>query len=103
MTTDAMLQAAAFWAHVRQAGRPTAPAPALGGDVILARSSAELVVIATTNAGHLARSTHSMLCHSIRKSRGGADSQQAYRYSTACVLAACDKIAVCAGNPPGMG
>lgn len=62
LTTDAMLQAAAFWAQARQAGMPTAPGPALDGDVILAaqavvlgRTGPDPVLIATINVGHLAR------------------------------------------------
>ena len=73
LTTDAMLQAAAFWAEARQAGRPTAPDLALDGDVILAvqtvvlaRNIAEPAIIATTNVGHLARFTSAMLWHTIR-------------------------------------
>jgi predicted nucleic acid-binding protein len=61
LTTEAMLQAARFWASARQQGKPTAPDPALDGDVILAAQAALLgrggddVVIATTNVGHLSR------------------------------------------------
>lgn len=73
LTTEAMLQAAAFWAQARQAGRPTAPDPALDGDVILAaqaailaRSSPDPVLIATTNVGHLARFASAQLWHGIR-------------------------------------
>ncbi len=61
LTTEVMLQAAEFWASVRQQGKPTAPDPALDGDVILAGQAAMLgrggddVVIATTNVGHLSR------------------------------------------------
>jgi hypothetical protein len=73
LTTDAMLQAAAFWAQARQAGMPTAPDPALDGDVILAaqaailaRSGPDPVMIATTNVGHLSRFAPAHLWHSIR-------------------------------------
>jgi hypothetical protein len=61
ITTEAMLQAAAFWAMARQQGRPTAADHALDGDVILAAQAAVLarrgdeVVIATTNVAHLRR------------------------------------------------
>ncbi len=61
ITTATMLQAAAYWAQLRQQGMPTAPDLALDGDVILAAQAALLigfghdVVIATTNVGHLAR------------------------------------------------
>ena len=57
--TAAMRQAAAFWAEARQQGRPTAPDPALDGDVILAAQAATLdrmgVIVATTNPKHLSR------------------------------------------------
>lgn len=57
--TTAMRQAAQFWALARQQGYPTAPDPALDGDVILAAQavtlSAPSFVIATTNVGHLRR------------------------------------------------
>lgn len=60
LTTETMLQAAAFWADTRQQGRPTADPRALDGDVILAAQAFLLtgdgaeVVIATTNVKHLA-------------------------------------------------
>ena len=57
--TAAMRSAASFWAEARQQGRPTAPDPALDGDVILAAQAAVLdrtdVIIATTNPRHLSR------------------------------------------------
>lgn len=61
LTTAAIRLAAQLWATARREGRPTAPDPALDGDVILAaqalvtaQDEAE-VVIATTNVEHLAR------------------------------------------------
>lgn len=62
ISTDAMLQAAEFWAQARRQGQPTAPDLALDADailaaqaVILARQTGDTVVIATTNVGHLSR------------------------------------------------
>ena len=61
LSTVTMLQAAMFWAQLRQQGQPTAADAALDGDVILAAQAAILaalgnsVVIATTNVGHLIR------------------------------------------------
>lgn len=61
LTTEAMLQAAQFWATARQQGKPTAPDLALDADVILAaqaevlRNGGDDVVVATTNEGHLSR------------------------------------------------
>ena len=61
VTSEAWRKAAEFWAIVRQAGRPTADPHSLDGDAILAGVAAtigapgDLVVIATTNVGHLAR------------------------------------------------
>jgi predicted nucleic acid-binding protein len=62
LTTETMMQAAAFWAPARQQGQPTAPDLALDGAVILAaqavmlaRQERDSVVIATTNIGHLSR------------------------------------------------
>ena len=57
--TAAMRRAASFWAEARRQGRPTAPDPALDGDVILAAQAAVLdrtdIIIATTNPRHLSR------------------------------------------------
>ncbi len=53
--------AAEFWAIVRNLGRPTAHPHALDGDAILAAPASlcgapgDLVLVATTNVGHLAR------------------------------------------------
>ncbi len=62
ITTSAMLEAAQLWAQVRNAGQPKAHDAALDGDVILAAQSLGLrrridddVVVATTDAKHLAR------------------------------------------------
>ena len=59
IATAALRRAAAFWAEARQRGRPTAPDPALDGDVILAAQAATLdqpgVIVATTNARHLSQ------------------------------------------------
>ena len=61
ISTDVMLQAAEFWAQARQQGQPTAPDLALDGDAILAAQAkllaqqGDVVVIATTNVGHLTR------------------------------------------------
>lgn len=59
ISTTAMHRAAEFWADARRRGRPTAADHALDGDVVLAGQAAALapsqVVVATTNARHLAR------------------------------------------------
>jgi hypothetical protein len=61
ITSDAMRSAAQFWAIVRNLGLPTAPPEALDGDAILAGQAQVLmfpgsvVIIATTNVGHLGR------------------------------------------------
>lgn len=58
LTTEAMRQAADFWALARQQGLPTADPHALDGDVILAAQAVSFdaaVVVATTNVGHLTR------------------------------------------------
>lgn len=73
ITTDAMRQAATFWAQIRRQGQPTAPDTALDGDVILAAQAVVLasqendtVVIATENVGHLGRFTSAEHWRSIR-------------------------------------
>jgi hypothetical protein len=54
-----MRGAAELWAWARRHGQPTAAAPALDGDVILAAQSRLLPwegpIVATTNVGHLRR------------------------------------------------
>jgi hypothetical protein len=58
LTTAAMRRAAELWAQARSAGLPTAPDPALDGDVILAAQALCLnttVIVATGNPGHLNR------------------------------------------------
>jgi predicted nucleic acid-binding protein len=63
ITTSVMLKAAELWAEARRNGYPTADPKALDGDVILAAQAIlavedeNEVLIATTNAGHLARFT----------------------------------------------
>jgi predicted nucleic acid-binding protein len=55
------LRAAEFWALVRRQGLPTAAAPALDADCLIAAGAAVLasggdaVTVATTNVGHLGR------------------------------------------------
>lgn len=61
ITSPAMRRAAAFWATVRQGGRPTADPKELDADCILAAQATllvdpgDVVTIATSNPGHLAR------------------------------------------------
>ena len=61
LTIDAIIQAAEFWALVRQSGVPTASPDALDADAILAGQAAlagqagDTVTIATTNLAHLSR------------------------------------------------
>jgi predicted nucleic acid-binding protein len=63
ITTEAMRQAAVFWAKVRQQGQATAAAAALDGDAILAaqavtfNAAGDTVIIATANVNHLVRFT----------------------------------------------
>jgi predicted nucleic acid-binding protein len=70
ITTDAMRQAAIFWAQARQQGRPTTGAEALDADVILAAQAVTLnlpnTVIATMNVGHLSRFVPADLWTNIR-------------------------------------
>ena len=59
ITTAIIVRASALWADLRRAGRPSADAAALDGDVILAATAIELegqfdeVVVVTTNLRHL--------------------------------------------------
>jgi predicted nucleic acid-binding protein len=61
ITSEALEQAAHFWAILRQTGRPTAGNDALDADAILAGMASTVaqpgdsVMIATTNVNHLAR------------------------------------------------
>ena len=73
LTTPVMHDAASLWADARNAGRPTADAAALDGDVILAAQARraqfdfapEPVVVATTNVAHLALYTDARLWSEI--------------------------------------
>ena len=61
ITTLSLRRAAAFWAAARQQGVPTADRHALDGAVILAATAqllieeGHIVIVATTNVGHLSR------------------------------------------------
>lgn len=61
ITTAVMRLAAAYWAHARRAGLPTAGPRSLDADAILAAQAelacgpADTVTVATTNVAHLAR------------------------------------------------
>ena len=69
ITTEAMRQAAQYWANARQQGRQTADNKALDIDMILAAQATTLnrtnVVIATTNVRHLSLFTQAMLWSDI--------------------------------------
>ena len=70
ITTAAMRRAAELWADARRAGRPTAGAQALDGDVILAAQAqtmgADEVIVATTNVAHLERYVTAAVWSKIR-------------------------------------
>jgi predicted nucleic acid-binding protein len=61
LDSEVMDQACSMWAHVRNAGLPTAQNESLDGDAILAAQAwvatrgTKRVIIATTNVAHLAR------------------------------------------------
>lgn len=56
LDTQTLRRAAGLWAETRHAGRPTAPATALDGDVILAAQALENGgVVVTENTRHLTR------------------------------------------------
>ena len=60
-----MRRAAELWSQARNTGQPTAPAPALDGDVILAAQAATFgsgTLIATENARHVGRYTAAAHC-----------------------------------------
>lgn len=68
LSTAAMRRAAELWAMARNTGQPTAPDPALDGDVILAAQALTLstaVVVATGNPTHLGRFVKSDLWQNI--------------------------------------
>jgi predicted nucleic acid-binding protein len=69
ITTNAMRQAALFWAQARQQGQPTAGDKTIDGDMILVGQAVTLnisnIVIATTNVGHLSRFTNADLWQNI--------------------------------------
>ena len=69
ITTEAMRQAAQYWADARQQGQQTADDKALDGDMILVAQATTLnqtnVVIATTNVKHLSLFTQAMLWSNI--------------------------------------
>jgi predicted nucleic acid-binding protein len=70
ITTNAMRQAALFWAQARQQGQPTAGDKTIDGDIILVAQAVTLnvadVVIATTNVGHLSRFVNADLWQNIQ-------------------------------------
>lgn len=73
INTEMMLRAAEFWAEARKKGMPTADDRELDADVILAAQADVLrrdtglnTVIATTNAGHLARFVSADFWQNIR-------------------------------------
>jgi predicted nucleic acid-binding protein len=69
ITTEAMRQAALFWAQARQQGQPTAGDNTIDADMILVAQTVNLgitdVVVATTNVGHLSRFVSAELWNNI--------------------------------------
>ena len=71
ITTNAMREAAQFWADARNAGIPAASDNALDGDMVLIGQAAEVVplvdrvIIATTNVKHIERYHEAMLWQNI--------------------------------------
>lgn len=69
ITTNAMRQAAIFWAQARQQGQPTAGDKTIDGDIILVAQAVTLnvsnITIATTNVGHLSRFTNADIWQNI--------------------------------------
>jgi hypothetical protein len=71
VTTAEWRQAAAFWADARSRGMPTASRDALDADVLLAVCTttigqpSDIIVVATTNVGHLSRYCDARLWTSI--------------------------------------
>ena len=56
LNTQTLRRAAGLWAETRHVGRPTAPATALDGDVILAAQALEVDgLVVTDNTRHLSR------------------------------------------------
>jgi len=59
INTEAMRQAAVFWAEARQKGQPTASDKTIDADMILVAQvvvmDVQNKVVATTNVGHLSR------------------------------------------------
>ncbi len=71
ISTQAMRQAAEFWAQARKRGRPTADEKALDADMILVAQAAVIAgtdedpVIATTNVQHLDRFARARLWQDV--------------------------------------
>jgi predicted nucleic acid-binding protein len=67
LDTPTMRRAAQLWAEVRKQGRPTADPKALDADVILAAQAEQVGgIVATENAGHLARFVTALHWRDIR-------------------------------------
>lgn len=72
LSESVLLQSATFWAQARQMGKPTAPDPALDGDMILCAQATVLsnqghsVLVATTNVKHLKMFIDAQLWRNIK-------------------------------------